>query len=557
LQARPGDYLAYFSRGFEYDLVSVPVHVAAGSGTTASGRLTRVVDTTGWMSMDGHVHHEDSIDSSLPLNERLNSVAGEGVEIAISTNHNFVSDWRPTVEALSLDSWMTTFIGIEFTTLETGHFNSYPLKYPEAPITHGSFNWFGRPPKDLFAGLRAIGDGDSMVVCNHPRDFNMGYFSQYGRSSLTGGMISWGTPKRLAGANGPAFFDDMGQSQIDYGCDAYEIANGKLQHEVHDFRVPTDWPPACYQPLPSPFDPKKDSDPCNLNGKVLRPVGVTDALVAGNILINKVPSASPGPSGLDNAEAVFAGAVDDWFHLLNEGVRPTGLAASDTHGTVGEEPGMPRTYLHFGSDEPTSVDEKKLVDALKRNHAVTLSHGAFLTFTATDGTNLAQIGQELAAPSGNITIDYKLSAPPWVSISRIQVWVNGRLQQKIAVDPGQNLADVGGKPVTGQLPITLAKDSWIVLEAAGERPMFPVVTATEEPFLLVSDAVGALAGPLGIAATTDISAVVVGNEQPYALTNPIWIRVGSSSWQAPGVVPFNELNDPKQDPHIGVLRTHN
>src|SRR5207249_1052419 len=146
-------------------------------------------------------------------------------------------------------------------------------------------------------------------VCNHPRDFNMGYFSQYGRSSLTGDMISWGAPKRLAGANGPAFFDDAGTSTIDYSCDAYELMNGKLGHEIHSFRVPTDWPAACYQPL-LPSDAKKD--PCNLDGRVLRPVGLADALVPGTVLINKTPSASPGPSGLDNAEAVFAGAVDDW-----------------------------------------------------------------------------------------------------------------------------------------------------------------------------------------------------------------------------------------------------
>src|SRR5262249_36572307 len=148
------------------------------SGATASARLTRVVDTRGWISMDGHVHHQDSIDSSLGLEDRLLSATGEGLEIAISTNHNFVSDWRSEVDALSLNPWLTSFVGIEFTTLESGHFNSYPIKYPEAPVTHGSFNWFARPPKELFAGLRTLGDKQNLVVCNHPRDANMGYFGQ-------------------------------------------------------------------------------------------------------------------------------------------------------------------------------------------------------------------------------------------------------------------------------------------------------------------------------------------------------------------------------------------
>ena len=158
-------------------------------------------------------------------------------------------------------------------------------------------------------------------------------------------------------------------------------------------------------------------------------------------------------------------------------------------------------------------------------------------------------------------MNYKLSAAPWVSVSRIHLWVNGRLQQKIPVDPSRNLADTAAAPagpVSGQLALTLPRDAWVVMEAVGDKPMFPVITGTEEPFLLVSDAVGALAGPLGIAATTDISAVVVGNPAPYALTNPVWIRTGDNvKWQPPGVVPWSEINTPAQDPQIGVLRSRN
>jgi hypothetical protein len=557
LTARPGDYTAYFSRGFEYDLHGVPVHVAAGSGSTASATLSRVVDTTGWLSFDAHVHHEDSIDSSMSLEDRLNSAAGEGLELAVATNHNFVSDWRPRIDEMALDPWLASFVGLEFTTLESGHFNAFPLQYPVGPVTHGSFSWFGSKPADLFAGLRKIGDGNPVVECNHPRDANMGYFNQYGRSSLTGGMIAFGTPKRLAGANGSAFFDENGANLIDYGCDAYEIENGKLQHELHGFRVPTNWPAGCYQPLPATFNPKTDTDPCNAGGKVLRPAGEMAALVPGTLLTVHTPSAMPGSSGLDNVEAAFPGAIDDWFHLLNQGTRVTGLANSDSHASLGEEPGLPRTYLHLGVDQPQAIGTIDLVNAIKSGHSATLSQGPFLTFTVAEGAGTpVEIGGELAAPSGNVTVSYKLAAPPWVSVSRLQIYVNGLITQIVRVDPDRNLADRGGQPLIGTATLTLTKDSWIVLEAVGDRPMFPVVTATEEPFLLISDAVGALAGPLGIAASTDISVVVVGNEAPHAITNPIWVRLGAT-WQPPGVAPFAQIDDPSQDPHVGVLLTHN
>ena len=562
MMVRPGDYLVYFSRGFEYDMVKVPVHVEAGNAATASAQLTRVVDTTGWMSYDGHIHHEDSIDSSMAQGDRLRAAAGEGLEIAIATNHNFVSDWRDGLAARGLSPWVTTFVGIEFTTLESGHFNSYPLDYPIGLVTHGSFQWFGHPPDELFAGLRQLAasrGGDNIVVCNHPRDAILGYFSQYGRSSITGGMVSAGQSKRLAGPNGPAFFDANGQSTISYGCDALELVNGKLAHEVRSVRVPPDWPPACYRPLPVDFDPAKDIDPCSLRGKVLRPSTTREALVPGTILLD-VSNGPPGPSGLDNVEAVFPGVVDDWFHMLNQGHRHTGIATSDSHGGVGEEVGSPRTWLQLGTDDPVRVDEDLFVDAVKRRKAVTMGNGPFLTFTVSPaGANAAtSIGGELrVAVGGNVTVNYRLAAAPWVSVARLHVYLNGRRVARIDVDPDRNLADVGGMPLTGEVPITVERDSWIVLEAVGDRPMFPMVCGTEEPFLLVSDAVGALAGALGLSATTDIGAVVVGNERPYALTNPVWLKTTEGEWNPPGVVPFQEINVPEQDPQMGVLPTRN
>lgn len=572
IPVRPGDYTVYFSRGFEYDLTSAQVSVSLGGSASASGQLTRVVNTEGWISMDGHVHSEHSIDSRMNMVSRLESAAGEGVEVVISTDHNFVSDWRPQLDLLGLRPWLSTFVGIEFTTLESGHFNSYPLEYQVGPVTHGSFEWFGRPPAELFAGLRTLSDrstgaSQNIIVCNHPRDATQGYFNQYGRSSITGQPVSQGTSKRLAGVSGPAFYDARGQSQLSYDCDALEILNGKLGHEIRSVRVPTDWPDACYKPLPTGFDPKTQLDPCSVRGKILRPQSITDALVPGTILVDKTASADPGSSGLDNLEAVFPGAVDDWFHMLNQGHRHTVLAASDSHGDVGEEPGAPRTYLYFGEDAPTQVTAKKLVDAIKVRHAATLSHGPFLTFSVSvpsaQGISSAQvpIGAEIQAPDGKVTVHYRLAAPPWVSVGRIHVYVNGRLTQRILVDPHRNLADTApapGGPLRGTLDLVLPQDGWIVLDAVGDRPMFPVVTGTEEPFLLVSDAIGALAGPLGISATTDIGAVVVGNPQPYALTNPIWVKIGrNGTFRPAGVVPWKDLNVPSQDPGIGVLRSRN
>lgn len=568
LVVRPGDYVAVFSRGFEYDLARVPVHVEEGSLALASAKLTRVVDTGGWMSLDSHLHAIGSIDSAMEIDERVKSIAAEGVEIAIATDHNYVSDWSPAVDDLGLRRWLTSIVGLEFTTLESGHFNAYPLRYQIAPVTHGSLDWFARPPDDMFAALRQLGSLEpaaTLVQLNHPRDTMQGYLNQYRLSSLTGDPLSPGMAQRFAGANGPAFFDDDGRSTMSLAFDVMELLNSKLGHQIHNFRVPDDWPPSCYEPLPPDFDPKTDVDPCNLDGKILRPTGVKEALVPGTVLTTVSESAAPGASGLDNVEAVFPGVVDDWFHLLNRGHRFTGVASSDSHGGVGAEAGSPRTMVALGKDEPFGLDPRELVEAFQSRHAATLSNGPFLTFTVAEGIAVpggVPIGAELAAPSGRVTINYVLSAPPWVSLSRLQLYVNGRLRgdKTVLIDPARDLSGMVAEssgPAVGRIDIALERDSWIVLEAVGEQPMFPVVTGTEEPYLLVADAVGALAAPLGLGGTTNIAVVVVGNEQPYAITNPVWVRLGSDAWQPPGVVPFAEQNEPSQDPHVGVLRTHN
>lgn len=60
-------------------------------------------------------------------------------------------------------------------------------------------------------------------------------------------------------------------------------------------------------------------------------------------------------SGVDSLEAVFPSVVNDWFNLLNQGHRHTAIAASDTDGSVGEEPGAPRTFLLRGEDDPSRI----------------------------------------------------------------------------------------------------------------------------------------------------------------------------------------------------------
>ncbi|MCA9544990.1 MAG: hypothetical protein KC613_11390, partial [Myxococcales bacterium] len=212
LHVRPGTYTVVTSRGPEFDTWQTTVTVAAGQTKSLSHTPRRVVDTAGWIAMDSHLHSVNSIDSGMGLNARVRSVAAEGIEFAISTDHNFVTDYQPVIQRTGLNDFLNSAVGLELTTLESGHFNGFPLDYEVGQVGHGSFEWARRPPEQLFADLRALGrhgPENTIVQVNHARDTILGYFGQYDRSGFTMEQLdNSGLTAAFTQLTGPAFQDE-------------------------------------------------------------------------------------------------------------------------------------------------------------------------------------------------------------------------------------------------------------------------------------------------------------------------------------------------------------
>ena len=147
------------SRGVEYDLHSEPVVLVPGAFVSTHVALRRAVDTSGYVAADLHLHSVNSVDSDLALVDRVKSIAGEGLEFAAATDHNFITDYAPTIAALGLQDWLTATVGMELTTFEMGHFNGYPLRIDPGNIRGGDFRWDGQPPDSLFEQLRGARRG--------------------------------------------------------------------------------------------------------------------------------------------------------------------------------------------------------------------------------------------------------------------------------------------------------------------------------------------------------------------------------------------------------------
>ena len=84
-----GKYTIYAGRGFEYGLASTTVTLKTGEKIAKTLSIRREVPTAGYVACDTHVHtltHSGHGDST--LTERMITLAAEGIEFPIATDHN-------------------------------------------------------------------------------------------------------------------------------------------------------------------------------------------------------------------------------------------------------------------------------------------------------------------------------------------------------------------------------------------------------------------------------------------------------------------------------------
>ncbi|MDV6033565.1 MAG: hypothetical protein F9B45_26435 [Phycisphaera sp. RhM] len=164
----PGEYRIVATRGFEYSLTEVTVQPTAGQRIAKTLVLSRQVDTRGWVACDTHVHtvtHSGHGDCT--IEERMVTLAGEGIELPIATDHNKAIDYRPIAESMGADAYFTPVIGDECTTKQ-GHFNIFPIRPGSELPDHTQTDW-----KSLLADIASTPDV-KVAILNHARDIHSG-----------------------------------------------------------------------------------------------------------------------------------------------------------------------------------------------------------------------------------------------------------------------------------------------------------------------------------------------------------------------------------------------
>lgn len=167
-------------RGTEYEPVVTEEEYADGSEARAPGptSLKRVQDTSGYFASDLHQHSMVGADAPVSALARVLSNAAYGVEVAVSSEHNVVNDFRKLIAEQRLEGLTASVPGNEMTSdasrIPWGHANAFPL-VPTGGGRGGAQLVRDRLASEIFAELRALPELPIIQV-NHPRAGHTGYF---------------------------------------------------------------------------------------------------------------------------------------------------------------------------------------------------------------------------------------------------------------------------------------------------------------------------------------------------------------------------------------------
>jgi hypothetical protein len=167
----PGPVAVFASRGFEYGVSSKRLDLVDGQRHSLELAIRREVSTPGLVACDTHVHtltHSGHGDAT--IEERAITLAAEGIELAVATDHDVFTDLNPVALELGVRSCFTPVVGDEVTT-RAGHFNAFPFPtqslVPDSRIT----DW----PRLLEAIRTRAAREASVIILNHPRDLHAGF----------------------------------------------------------------------------------------------------------------------------------------------------------------------------------------------------------------------------------------------------------------------------------------------------------------------------------------------------------------------------------------------
>ena len=213
--------------------------------------------------------------------------------------------------------------------------------------------------------------------------------------------------------------------------------------------------------------------------------------------------------------------------MLNNGETYGGTANSDSHHS--DDIGYPRTYVYVGNDEPGQVTHQQVAAGVRAKQ-MTMSRGPFLEFFV-DGE---PIGSKVTPSGESVELKVIVKAPRWIDVNRGVIYANGEVFTRftVSIDPETHEFEWSSTA-------ELSQDTWFIAQVRGDRSMFPVAPPIDLPPVLLNEAFGTIAGPLGLGGGPfdEIAPSIISPFTPLALSNPIWVDLAGDGFDAPGALP--------------------
>jgi hypothetical protein len=298
-----GDHHVIVSRGYEYEIHEQDVTATAGATTTVNAALAHSVDSTGVMCGDFHIHTAYSLDSNDDFEEKVKGAIADGLELPVSSEHQYIADFKPVITKLGVTKWANSILSAELTTFTWGHFGVIPAHLDPNLPNNGATDWMGRLPGDVFGEVNAAPE-KPVIVVNHPRGSTFqGYFNiaDFDRGQAKGNIAEmWAeTFGALEVANGSSFQESRDGAMQDWFAllNAEKTYFGLGNSDSHDMRGSfVGYPRNCLR-----FG---HDDPT-----LITPESARDALKAGaNVISGGITMTVEAPGGIGPGGKATAGA---------------------------------------------------------------------------------------------------------------------------------------------------------------------------------------------------------------------------------------------------------
>ncbi|MGK4002296.1 hypothetical protein WMF31_06715 [Sorangium sp. So ce1036] len=167
----PGRIRVIASRGPEYTLAEATIDIVDGGSARLDLTLERVVDTTGYIACNLRQPAARGADAGIDAATQIESSAAEGVECAVTSEHDLASDLRRDDAALRLGTRLRMLPGVELTSRRSGaglgSLSVFPLGGEAAASGEGALRWVDGSADEILRAVRAL-PGERVVQVSRP-----------------------------------------------------------------------------------------------------------------------------------------------------------------------------------------------------------------------------------------------------------------------------------------------------------------------------------------------------------------------------------------------------